>query len=468
MPSSTPLTNENPIWREGIQAAYMETSELEWSPVANEFVLNTCGGEIFQPDLNGDIFIATPPNFEPLNISPIVEICVHLSASDTIWTPDGQRIFFGGPYSDDSTAIFPYEFARIWMMDRDGRNAHSFEDIPEVRWLGFPGWMDEHTLVYSGYAGGGHTYLALLDVPSGRSYASTIVYSSGVLSINNDFIGMRYGTDPSFDISAAVISRAAADLHNSEADYDPFANANELSRDFNSRYEDWLSGTNNMLVLTWEKDIELWNVDLLHDSAVTQLQLWNVDTGDLTLLVAEAIRGQFSPDGRFLAYVTPGTPTPSIHLLPEMGHGPIFSLPLAAKRVGESSAEYNFYFSFAPNGRYFTFLTPGAIQVDADGRSINVDYQPENIHVNLFDLDTQQIIVSLPAQEFVPVWSPDNGRFFYQDAFGTLALYTLADNTAFPLTQAPDARLTNPHWSFDGSYLSVKIDWDKTAVLSIP
>ena len=68
-------------------------------------------------------------------------------------------------------------------------------------------------------------------------------------------------------------------------------------------------------------------------------------------------------------------------------------------------------------------------------------------------------------------WSPDNGRFLYRDEFGTLALYTIADDVAFALTQTPDTRLVNPHWSFDGAYLSVTIRGEsvvKTAVLSIP
>ena len=109
--------------------------------------------------------------------------------------------------------------------------------------------------------------------------------------------------------------------------------------------------------------------------------------------------------------------------------------------------------------------------MDSENKPIEVDYQPDNIYVNLFDLDTQQMIVSLPAQEFAPVWSPDDGRFLYKDEAGTLALYNMAEDVSFPLTQNPDTRLTNPHWSFDGSYLSVTVRGEgvvKTAVLSIP
>jgi hypothetical protein len=448
----------------------VETTAVLWSPAANEIVFDTCIDIHQDLDLNGDIITAVAPLFNPQKISPLEFICNYQAMSGMIWTPDGQKIFFGGPYADLRPEPYLDEYAQVWVMDRDGRNANPIGNAND-RWLGLAGWIDENTLIYSGYAGGGHIHIALLDILSGESFASTIVHSGGVYHVNDAYIGTQNGWDSAFNITAAVISRIPQELEDDEVDelFNPFLYS--LSSDFSSRYEDWLSNTNSMLVLTWEKELELWGIDLLHDPAVTQLQLWNVDTGELTLLISEAIRGQFSPDGRFLAYVTPGIPSPSIHLLPEMGSGSILSLPLAAKQVGESSSQYNFYFSFAPNGRYFTFLTPGIVQVDSEGKPIGVDYQPDNIHVNLFDMDSQQFLASLSAQEFVPVWSPDNGRFLYQDQFGTLALYTLADNTAFPLTQTPDARLTNPHWSFDGSYLSVTVRGGsvvKTAVLSIP
>jgi hypothetical protein len=44
-----------------------------------------------------------------------------------------------------------------------------------------------------------------------------------------------------------------------------------LDLPFNSRYVDWLPDSNKMLVLTWPADVALWQVDLLHDAAVTQL-----------------------------------------------------------------------------------------------------------------------------------------------------------------------------------------------------
>ncbi len=465
-PSSTPFTDDDPLWQENVQAAYVETGWVEWSPVANEFVFDTCGDIYSELDLNGDIFIATAPLFEPYKISPTEAICNYLAMSDTIWTPDGQKLFFGGPLPEPEPHLS--EYAQVWVMDRDSQNAHP---IAEVRdwWLGFSGWMDENTLVYNGRAGHGLLHIDLLDISSGESLGWAVIDSGDVYHIDANYIGTQNGSTDLSYMRAAAISKIAQDIAELEISAMYGLHLYTLSHGLNSRYEDWLTGTNNMLVLTWAKDAELGSVDLLHDSAVTQLRLWNVETDELVLLISEAVKGQFSPNGRFLAYVTPGIPTPSIHLLPEMGSGPILSLPLAAKRVGESNA-YNFYFSFAPNGRYFTFLTPGTVQLDGEGKPIGVDYQPENIHVNLFDMDTQQLIVSLPAQEFVPVWSPDNGRFLYQDEFGTLSLYDLVDNTAFPLTQNPDARLTNPHWSFDGSYLSVTVRGGivvKTAVLSV-
>ena len=310
-PISTPFIDEDPFWQANIQASYVETGWIEWSPVANEFIFDTCGDIYSERDLNGDIFIAVAPMFESFKISPTNTICDYLAMSEKIWTVDGQKIFYAGLVVDSEAALYPGESAQVWVMDRGGQNTNPVGNAVD-RYLGFAGWMDENTLIYNGYAGGGHIHIALLDILSGESFASTIVHSGGVYHVNDAYIGTQNGWAHAYNITAAVISRIPQELEDEDADelFNPFLYP--LSSDFNSRYEGWLSDANSMLVLTWEKEFALWDIDLLHDPAITQLQLWNVDTDELILLVSEAIRGRFSPDGRFLAYVTPGNPAPFI------------------------------------------------------------------------------------------------------------------------------------------------------------
>ncbi len=73
---------------------------------------------------------------------------------------------------------------------------------------------------------------------------------------------------------------------------------------------------------------------------------------------------------------------------------------------------------------------------------------------------------------FTPLWSPDSSRFVYQHPTDGLPIFDTRTNTAFQLATSGGERLSNPQWSYDGTYLSVTVQQEDgtrvTAVLQIP
>ena len=67
---------------------------------------------------------------------------------------------------------------------------------------------------------------------------------------------------------------------------------------FNSKFEDWIDASNQMLVLTWDADVNLASVDLVHDIPVTDLQVWDVNSDTLIKVIPGGIWGRISPERR--------------------------------------------------------------------------------------------------------------------------------------------------------------------------
>jgi hypothetical protein len=175
----------------------------------------------------------------------------------------------------------------------------------------------------------------------------------------------------------------------------------------NSRFEDWLPGTNKMLILTWGGSLTEFDEDYpleyrLNRDIVTQLQLWDVDAYEVSALVPQGIYGRFSPDGQYLAYHT--------------------------------------YLGTSTNNEYDTQL-------------------------NILRLADKQVILSLPSTELIIdyenipgfVWSPTSDRLIYQDRQYNWQVLHLPEGNQTPITYNGGARLSLPLWSSDGQYLSLTV-----------
>jgi Tol biopolymer transport system component len=455
------------IWSEQVEVmSVLPAADLRWSPVVNELLVTTCPVEEIEMGLDAPlIYVAAAPDFDPVDFTPGDFACNPLivgAGPSLSWSPDGQHMLFTGHYRGQAVS---YEVTYLWQIARQSRHGQSLPGVVG-RWLRLAGWMDGRTAVYSSYVGGGHREIVILNVHTGEKIAETTVHVGGVNYVNTHYVATDNGAGYDFFISAAVLSREAITPNSEQAIEMWGPHLKHLSSEtglsgftsdlsFNSRYVDWLPDSNKMLVLTWPADVELWQVDLLHDPSVTQLQVWDVETDVLTLLIPNAIDGRFSPDRRHLAYITPSRHGPWFHLLDRVTGEIGLSLPVAATVSGYSTLVDN-PFSFSPDGRYFTFFTPGPLELNQDSRPVGMLAQaqgPEMMHV--LDTESGEVIFAIEVSDMLPVWSPGSSHFLIRDRADNLMLAEVAPRQLTPLVTQSALHIRKPQWSHDGRYLSV-------------
>ena len=229
---------------------------------------------------------------------------------------------------------------------------------------------------------------------------------------------------------------------------------------------DWLSESNELLVLTWKAGTALWDIELLHDTPVTDLKLWNVQSGALTLLASGVINGRFSPDGHFLTFLTPGNPAPYLQLLNRIDGKVIFTVQTLATDKNYDLRITNE--SFSPDSRYLAFFTPGNLEFGENNAPATVNFDPGKPQLHMLNLETLQVIQSTPALDEALLWSPDSQQLFFRMLDENLALFDVTNGRFTPITLSGGARLSNPKWSFDGSYLSVQVADEGVAILQVP
>ena len=213
---------------------------------------------------------------------------------------------------------------------------------------------------------------------------------------------------------------------------------------------DVFPNTDQVLTLTWEEavlDSEQFD-DILTGAIPANLQLWDINTDELSLVKEGGIYGRFSPSGNELVTLSANPNAPQLELSTLLTNETIITQPAYAK-TGEYAVDVIAFTSFSPNGRFLTY------------------YSPEQDLV-VYDIALGTFLPSVTAVPFTPVWSPDNGRFVYQDSENGLSIYEIDSQTTYSLTQAGCDELRNPQWSFDGAYLSVDVPCGGTAVLQLP
>ncbi|MEW5871810.1 MAG: WD40 repeat domain-containing protein [Chloroflexota bacterium] len=151
---------------------------------------------------------------------------------------------------------------------------------------------------------------------------------------------------------------------------------------------------------------------------------------------------------------------------------PVVSLPQSPEEV----APYPNYVSrlaFSPDGRYLAFLTPGVLQQDEQGWPTGLAQDSDSpFYLNILDLQTRQLVQSFPSAKQVPLWSPDNNRLLFRDPDPRWTLYDLRTGSRLPLLQAGDQQVARAEWSHSGRFLAFYIDVDEqrthTAIIMLP
>lgn len=427
LPSPTPLPPL--VWSEGLNiAAHVEGfsgSTVNWSPNRNEFVATTC----WNLGMGAEIFRFADPTFEQIDITPLGFSCEPID--DIVWTPDGEKILHTDTFPEDHPnhpGNYGYDNSAIWIMNRDGSEYQPINfDEAYGRYLVFSDWLDSETLVYKYYCGGGYDCVVTLKVETGQRLSTTVVHIGDGFQAGKEYVATNNGMN--FDSNTTAVSIMDKVIHSEpsleEVKYTICLSTNCFGHplpcilspciDENSRFEDWLPGTNQMLVVTWpaEEFLLLPGIfdDRINPEVITQLQLWDIDAEELTLIVENAIFGRFSPDGRFLAYQTL-LPIPQFHIM---------------------------------------------------------DFETRQV-IHIFPNSEPTLEPRIAASNAPYLWSPDSAKLVFRDSRGNLTILTVADGWLTPLSLSGGERLQNPQWSYDGRFLSVSVQNETgggTAVLSL-
>jgi hypothetical protein len=136
----------------------------QWSPVENALLLDKCL-PIFGSDPPA-VYRADAPDFAPVLLNGTDVECQILPIS--IWSPDGQQVFFAGRDPENSSLAI----ASIWAMGQDGSNPLAINPKRNMGWaIEFQGWFDDHTLSYTVYVWGGNHIVRFLDTLSEETIA---------------------------------------------------------------------------------------------------------------------------------------------------------------------------------------------------------------------------------------------------------------------------------------------------------
>lgn len=215
----------------------------------------------------------------------------------------------------------------------------------------------------------------------------------------------------------------------------------------------WLPNTSQILT----------QVRIVDDNVTlaSSLYLWNVASDEVRLFLPGGVWGDFSPDGGMLAAVTysptmefkneMGVPAPAsidlnaqpyLHLIRWHAGQVQMSAPVLmgkSEAAPRSSGEASL--SFSPDSQYLVFVMPGPLALvvvsTRNGRLL------------------AQAPLAKPDELFV--WSPKSDRLAFMDAEGGLSMMDLRRHTVTVLAQKAGAQLSDPRWSFDGSYLSFRM-----------
>jgi Tol biopolymer transport system component len=424
------------------------------------------------------LLVADAPDFAAavINAEDVRYPRVGLFAQVATWTPDGQSVVFSGIPADDS-GVFIY--SDVWLMDKNGLNPYPVNPGETAsRDLEFVGWMDDQTLVYESYHGGGSRSVRVLDIYTGENLAEAGTNGYFHHPTANYFVGTNSWSGG----YTLVVSRWRQPTEHSVTfrPYVIYGPPYEFGVEYPaSEFQDWLPGTNKMLLQMFSYDIHGREY-----APVSELLLWDLDAGTLSLLAPDGLNGRFSPDGRYLAYLTLGSPRldaegrpvstrsePKDPLLPrhlqllDMQSGQVvLSLSISddERAYKDGPFVYRPHIAFSPDSRYLAFVTPGQVRLDADGWPVGVDSDVEGqAYLNVLDLASGEVNLLAPGGATTPDWSPTSDKLVYSDPQGHLAFLNVEDGHSTPITQSGEERLLDLQWSFDGQYISLNFREDE-------
>ncbi len=123
--------------------------------------------------------------------------------------------------------------------------------------------------------------------------------------------------------------------------------------------------------------------------------------------------------------------------------------------------------SFSPDGRYLAFVTDGFVTLKNAHFPTDVIFSDtDRVYLNVLDLQEEKLILSMPGRASI-LWAPTSDKFICTNFNGNWQLFELSSNTLSSITQINGDQLIYPAWSYDGSYLSFSSDFYASAAAGI-
>lgn len=328
--------------------------------------------------------------------------------------------------------------------------------------MNFYGWMTPQIIAISDYSGGGHQNFQIIDIKKKTMLASVLVFGDGYQA-NQHYIPVVQNQD--FDGYRVMAVTRFRQPDQVEVDFETTWNARifpdqAVEAEANTFFKDWMPDSNQMLVQAAGRSGDL------DDPGWSELVLWDVDTDEVWKFIPGGLDGNFSPDGKSLAFVTYGpialrendrldrsAPVEvdpeqklTLHWMTYEDQIVHLSLPIFL--------EYEAVFRFSNDSRYLGLLTPGKPQLDENGWPTGqIEEGDESPTLVVLDLIDRRMVYSAPAYHRAEFeFSPLATHLVYRDDGEEWVLLNLESGQATPVTVTGGSRLVKPAWSYDGQY----------------
>lgn len=471
-PSRTPTPIPKVVWsNEFPPPVQLDNFEGVWSPKTN-----TIAGVMSESDLRtGDLVFAQSPNFSAQIVDS--EHSDRIAPKIT-WSPDGSQIVYGVSYKASSIDDISINIVgEMWMLATDTHETRNTGFI-FPRGLSFWGWMDDKTVVFDTYTGGGHIDIAGWNYETGKILISDKLpyYSFGTFrfpyaAMNGwettplrAFVMVPNVTPIPGDPPCMVACRSKKFSLEEPALLDPFS--------VNSLFQTWHPDSDQVLIAVYYSSDE---------EPQAGLFLWDIVTDKYTPVQPGALYGAYSPDGRIFVWTSYGAPSGLnlnnnstglsridiqqpvyLNFTDRATTKLVLSLPIFSHWWEDFSLDSFLmpYYTFSPDGRWATVLTAG-IEPLQDGNWIfeQTEIDAGKLYLQVIDLKNGQVISSTPVkgkpsyQDFQPVWSPVSDRFVYQDETGNWRIFDTAAGLEKIITRTNGEIIGHPAWSYDGRYI---------------